>query len=194
MTKKQAEASHSPPKAGRAKRRAAADDRVGGRSNEALAAKRPRGRPPKGASVEPLAPKVIATTRGRKLKKAADSMQPASENLSTNEVISTKASIVRRRRLSSSSSPSITNGTASEAPKYRSAERKASRGRSRRSSRSRHGGPARNASSRESSATQSERSHGKKRHIKSRRLARSRSSSSASSVRQEAREEASRWP
>ncbi|XP_049267478.1 collagen alpha-2(I) chain-like [Rhipicephalus sanguineus] len=65
VSKEQAEANHGAPKAGRAKRQAAAADNAAGPSNEAPAAKRPRGRPPKAVSVEPLAPKPIATTVGR---------------------------------------------------------------------------------------------------------------------------------
>ncbi|XP_037520790.1 uncharacterized protein LOC119397437 [Rhipicephalus sanguineus] len=82
--KKQAEVDDCAPKAGRAKREAAA---AAGRSNEASAAKRPRGRPHKGVSVEPPAPKPIATTAARKLRKVEDQLilhvkvlQPASQS------------------------------------------------------------------------------------------------------------------
>ncbi|KAL1435212.1 hypothetical protein MTO96_011134 [Rhipicephalus appendiculatus] len=54
MAKIWEEANHGPPKAGRAKRRAAADDNAAGPSNEAPGAVRSRGRPPQGASGEPL--------------------------------------------------------------------------------------------------------------------------------------------
>ncbi|KAL1414875.1 hypothetical protein MTO96_007135 [Rhipicephalus appendiculatus] len=74
MEKKQAEVKHGPRKSGRAKHRAYADDNAAGPSNEASPSKRPRGRPPKGVSVEPLAPKPSATTAARKLRKAADTI------------------------------------------------------------------------------------------------------------------------
>ncbi|XP_037512401.1 histone H1, gonadal-like [Rhipicephalus sanguineus] len=151
MAKKQAVANHGPPKAGRVKCQAAADDNAAGPSNEAPAAKRPRGRPPKGVSVDRLAPMPIAISVARKLRKAADATQPASP--SSSRAVATKAP--------RSSSPSITNDTASEAPKRRSARRRVSRGRSRHSSRSRHSGRARKAPSRESSPTRSERSRTK---------------------------------
>ncbi|KAL1422864.1 hypothetical protein MTO96_000443 [Rhipicephalus appendiculatus] len=81
---KKAEGDENPPKAGRqAKRQAAAvaaADNGAGPSKEDPAAKRPRGRPPKTVSVEPLAPEPVATTAARKLRKAADVSQPASEN------------------------------------------------------------------------------------------------------------------
>ncbi|KAH7972938.1 hypothetical protein HPB52_019130 [Rhipicephalus sanguineus] len=84
--------------AGRAKRQAAADDSAAGPSNDAPAAKRPRGRPPKGVSVEPLAPKPVTTTAARKLRKAADATQPASEIPSTTKAGATKAPRVSRRK------------------------------------------------------------------------------------------------
>ncbi|KAL1450322.1 hypothetical protein MTO96_043939 [Rhipicephalus appendiculatus] len=147
MANKQAEASRGPPKAWQARRQAAADDNTAGPSNEASAVKRPRGRPPKGVSGEPLAPKPIATTAARKVRKTADATQPASERSSTSQADATKAPTVSRRKRSRSSSPSSTNDTASEAPERGSARRKASRGISRHSSRSRHGGRARKARS-----------------------------------------------
>ncbi|KAL1424445.1 hypothetical protein MTO96_020229 [Rhipicephalus appendiculatus] len=79
---KKAEGDENPPKAGRQAKRqaAAADDHAAGPSNEAPPAKRPRGRPPKAVSVEPLAPKPVTTTAVRKLGKKADESQPASED------------------------------------------------------------------------------------------------------------------
>ncbi|KAH7984044.1 hypothetical protein HPB52_016513 [Rhipicephalus sanguineus] len=142
------------------------------------AAKRPRGRPPKAVSVEPLAPKPTAA---RKTRKVEDAAQPATETPSNSKAVPTKAQRVSRRKRSRSSSPSSTVDTASDAPKRRSARRKVSRGRSRHSSRSRHGGRARKGRSRQSSASRSERSHGRRR-SKSRRHARSRSSSSATTI------------
>ncbi|KAL1435216.1 hypothetical protein MTO96_011138 [Rhipicephalus appendiculatus] len=152
--KKQAEADHVLPKGRRAKRLSAADDSTASPSYEASAAKRPRGRPPKGVSAELLAPKPIATAAARKLRKAANATQPASEDPSTSKAAATKSPRVSRRKRSRSSFPSNTNDTDIEAPKHRSAKREVSRGRSRRSSRSRHGGRARKARCHESSAVE----------------------------------------
>ncbi|KAL1435217.1 hypothetical protein MTO96_011139 [Rhipicephalus appendiculatus] len=123
MVKKQAEADQVPPKGRRAKRQSAADDSTASRSYEAPAAKRPLGRPPKGVSVELLAPKPIATTAARKLRKAADATPPSSENPSTSDAAATKAPIVSRRKRSRSSSTSTIHDTPSEVPKHRSAKR-----------------------------------------------------------------------
>ncbi|XP_037526881.1 histone H1, gonadal-like [Rhipicephalus sanguineus] len=125
MPKKEAEANRGPPKAGRGKRQVAADDDAAGPSNEATAAKRSRGRPPKVVSVEPLAPKPIATTAARKSRKAVQATQPESENPSAGKAVATRAPRVRRAKRSRSSSASSNNDTASEAPKRRSTKRKA---------------------------------------------------------------------
>ncbi|KAH7972058.1 hypothetical protein HPB52_005944 [Rhipicephalus sanguineus] len=124
MAKKQAEANHAPPKARRAKRQAAADDNAAGSSYEAPAAKRPRGPLSKCVSMEPLAPKPIATIVARKLRKTADATRPTSENPSTSQAVATEALRVSRRKRSRSSLWSGTNDTASEAPKRRGAKRK----------------------------------------------------------------------
>ncbi|KAL3218243.1 hypothetical protein MRX96_050763 [Rhipicephalus microplus] len=50
MVQEEAEANGVPPKAGRGKRQAAADQNAAGPSNETAATKRPRGRPPKTSS------------------------------------------------------------------------------------------------------------------------------------------------
>ncbi|KAL1474510.1 hypothetical protein MTO96_037918 [Rhipicephalus appendiculatus] len=134
---------------------------------------------PRVVSVEPLAPKPIATTAARMLLKAADPTNRARENPSTSKAAATEAPRASRRKPSRSSSLGSTNDAASEAPKHRSAKRKVSCGGSRHSSRSRHSGRASKARSRESSATWSERM---KRRSKSRRHALSASSSSATSV------------
>ncbi|KAL1424457.1 hypothetical protein MTO96_020241 [Rhipicephalus appendiculatus] len=157
---KKAEGGENPPKAGRQAKRqaapaaAAAADNGAGPSNENPPAKRPRGRPPKAVSVEPLAPEPAATTAARRLRKAADVSQPASENPTNIKAVPTKARGVSRRKRSRSSSTTTINDTASEPPKRRNARRKVSRGRSRSSSRGRHGGHARKARGPASSATQ----------------------------------------
>ncbi|KAH7983999.1 hypothetical protein HPB52_016065 [Rhipicephalus sanguineus] len=89
MVKKQADDNHGPPKAGRVKYQAAADGNAAGLSNEAPAAKRPRGRPSKGVAMEQLAPKPIARTAARKLRKAADAAQPECENPFTIIIVDT---------------------------------------------------------------------------------------------------------
>ncbi|KAL1424439.1 hypothetical protein MTO96_020223 [Rhipicephalus appendiculatus] len=103
MPKKKAEGDEKPPKAGRQSKRqatAAAADDGAGPSSEAPPAKRPRGRPPKAVSVEPLAPEPVATTAARKLRKAADVSQPASENPANIKAVPTKARRVSRRKRS----------------------------------------------------------------------------------------------
>ncbi|XP_037503615.2 uncharacterized protein LOC119378613 [Rhipicephalus sanguineus] len=73
MTQKPEDAKEDPPEAGRVRRQAAtaataaaAADDVPGPSTETPAAKRPRGRPPKAVSVEPIAPKPTAARKSRK--------------------------------------------------------------------------------------------------------------------------------
>ncbi|XP_037508392.1 translation initiation factor IF-2-like [Rhipicephalus sanguineus] len=123
MAIKKAEGTTDPPKAAeRAKRQAAVAGSGACPSNEAPAPKRPRGRPPKAVSVAPLAPKPVATTAARKLRKAAKATQPESENPSTSKAVATKAPGVSRRKRSGSSSPSNANDTAGEAPRRRSAK------------------------------------------------------------------------
>ncbi|KAL1424441.1 hypothetical protein MTO96_020225 [Rhipicephalus appendiculatus] len=114
---KKAEGDENPPKAGRQAKRqaaptAAADDHAAGPSNEAPPAKRPRGRPPKAVSVEPLAPEPVATTVVRKLRKKADASQPANENPTNIKAVPTKARRVSRRKRSRSSSTTTINDTA----------------------------------------------------------------------------------
>ncbi|XP_037508390.2 histone H1.0-like [Rhipicephalus sanguineus] len=124
MPKKQEEGKEDPPNVERAQRQAAADENAAGTSNEAPAPKRPRGRPPKAVPVEPIAPKPIATTAARKLRKTADATEPASENPFTSKAVKPKAPRVSRRKRSRSSSASSANDTASEAPMRRSARRR----------------------------------------------------------------------
>ncbi|KAL3217114.1 hypothetical protein MRX96_032548 [Rhipicephalus microplus] len=156
MAKKQVEANHGPPKAGRSKRQVAASGDAAGSFKEAPAAKRPRGRPPKGVSVEPLATKAIATTAARRLRKAVVAAQTVTENISTMKAVATNTPRASQRKRSRGSSLSSASDAASEAPKRRSTSRKVSRGRSRYSSRSHHGGCARKARGRESFASRSE--------------------------------------
>ncbi|XP_049267204.1 serine/arginine-rich splicing factor 4-like [Rhipicephalus sanguineus] len=148
MAKKRAEENHGPPEARRAKRQAPSDARATSASNGALAAKRPRGRPPNCVSAEPLAPKPIATTAARKSRKAAEATQPESENPSASQAVATRAPRASRRKRPRISFPSSTNDMANEALKCRSAKRNVSVGRSRHSSRRRHSGCARKARSR----------------------------------------------
>ncbi|KAH7957674.1 hypothetical protein HPB52_021189 [Rhipicephalus sanguineus] len=127
MPKKQEDGKEDPPKTVREKRQsAAAADNAPGPSNEAPAAKRPRGRPPKALSVEPRAPKPIASTAARKLRKA-DAAQPANEGHSTSREVPSKATRAIRKKRSRSRSPSSANETESEAPRHRSAKRRAIR-------------------------------------------------------------------
>ncbi|KAL3182781.1 hypothetical protein MRX96_034422 [Rhipicephalus microplus] len=113
MVKKAVEADGVPPKAGRGKRQAAADQNAAASSNEAAATKRPRGRPPKTSSEGPLAPTPIASTPARKLRKATEVMQPEGENPSTSKEVAAKAPRIRRTKRSRSSSPKSPNDTAS---------------------------------------------------------------------------------
>ncbi|KAL3217141.1 hypothetical protein MRX96_032575 [Rhipicephalus microplus] len=130
MAKKQVEANHGLPKAGRSKRQVAASDNAAGSFNEAAAAKRPRGRPSKGVSVEPLATKSIATTADRRLWKVVVAMQLVSANIPTSNAVMTDASRASCRKRSRGPSPSSASDAASEAPKRRNTSRKVSRGRS----------------------------------------------------------------
>ncbi|KAL1433209.1 hypothetical protein MTO96_012794 [Rhipicephalus appendiculatus] len=121
MPRKQAEGDEDRPKAGRQvkSQAGAAADNAAGPSNEDPAAKRPRGRPPKAVSEEPLAPKPIATTAVRKLRKKADVSHPANENPSTGKAVDTKAPRKSRRKRSRSSFPSISSDTASQSAERR---------------------------------------------------------------------------
>ncbi|KAH7985469.1 hypothetical protein HPB52_025616 [Rhipicephalus sanguineus] len=128
MTQKPEDAKEDPPEAGRVRRQAAtaataaaAADDVPGPSTETPAAKRPRGRPPKAVSVEPIAPKPTAARKSRKVEDAA---QPATETPSTSKAVPTKARRVSRKKRSRSSSPSSTVDTASDAPRRRGARRR----------------------------------------------------------------------
>ncbi|KAL3203134.1 hypothetical protein MRX96_042145 [Rhipicephalus microplus] len=116
MAKKRVKANHCGPKAGRTKRQVAASGDAVGPFNEASAAKRPRGRPPKGVSVEPLATKPIATTAARRLRKAVVATQPVTENISTRKAVATNAARASRRKRSRGSSPSSASDAAIEAP------------------------------------------------------------------------------
>ncbi|KAH7984455.1 hypothetical protein HPB52_020984 [Rhipicephalus sanguineus] len=122
MPKKQEDGKEDPPKAGRAKPQAADD--APGPSTETPAAKRPRGRPPKAVSVDPLAPIPIAATAARKLRKAEDVAQPETESPSTSKAVPTKARRLSPRKRPRSSSSSGTVDTASDAPKRRRAKRR----------------------------------------------------------------------
>ncbi|XP_037502073.1 brain acid soluble protein 1 [Rhipicephalus sanguineus] len=127
MPKKQEDGKEDPPKTVREKRQsAAAADNAPGPSNEAPDAKRPRGRPPKALSVEPRAPKPIASTEARKLRKA-DAAQPENEGHSTSREVPSKATRAIRKKRSRSRSPSSANETESEAPRHRSAKRRSTR-------------------------------------------------------------------
>ncbi|KAL3228855.1 hypothetical protein MRX96_023756 [Rhipicephalus microplus] len=149
MAKTQVEASYSSSKARRLKRHVSADDDAAGPSNEPTVALRPRSRPLKDASG---APKPVATTASRKLRKTTDATQSAKENSSTSEAAATKSPRVNHRKRSKSSSPSNTNGAAIEALKRRISKKGVSRGRQGHPSRSHHGGRVRKARSPESAA------------------------------------------
>ncbi|KAL3203132.1 hypothetical protein MRX96_042143 [Rhipicephalus microplus] len=128
MAKNQVEVNHGLTMAGRSKHQVAASDNASGSFNEAPAAKRPRGRPSKGVSVEPLATKPIATTADRRLWKGVVATQPVSANTPTSNAVMTDVSRASCKKRSRSSSPSSASDTASEAPKRRSTSRKVSRG------------------------------------------------------------------
>ncbi|KAL3203144.1 hypothetical protein MRX96_042155 [Rhipicephalus microplus] len=156
MAKKRVKPNHCLPKAGRSKRQVAASDDAVGAFNEASVAKRPRGRPPKGVSVEPLETKSIATTAARRLRKAVVATQRVTDNISTRKAVATITPRASCRKRSRGSSAGSASDAAIEAPKRRSSKGKLSCGRSGHSSRSRHGGPARKARGREFRATRSE--------------------------------------
>ncbi|KAL3206430.1 hypothetical protein MRX96_052829 [Rhipicephalus microplus] len=113
MVKKAVEADGVPPKAGRGKRQAAADQNAAGPSKEAAATKRPRGRPPKTSSDGPLAPTPIAPTPARKLRKATAVTPPEAEILASSKEVAAKAPRIRRTKRSRSFSSKSPNDTAS---------------------------------------------------------------------------------